>query len=73
LNTGFGSPTVAISPSALEELMVTAGVEDLDDLAGSFFAYMGKLKRGQSGRRFFFADSAANLAVRLFDEDEEIN
>ncbi|MFG6475080.1 hypothetical protein ACFXP7_01690 [Microbacterium sp. P06] len=73
LNTGYGSPTIIVEPDEVEGLLDTAGVDELEDLAGSFFAFMGRLRVGPSGRRFLFLDDLGWFAARPFSEDEQLN
>jgi hypothetical protein len=73
LNTGWGSPTIVIDEDELATLLERSGLENFDDLSGSFFAFMGKL-RGPTGKQYFFVNRDVDwLAVRLYAEDEALN
>ncbi|MFD5215279.1 hypothetical protein [Microbacterium sp. NPDC058345] len=48
LNTGRGSPTIVIEEDELVTLLERSGLEELEDLSGSFFAIMGKLRHGRT-------------------------
>jgi hypothetical protein len=73
LNTGWGSPTIVVEQEALESLLERSGLEDLEDLSGSFFAFMGRLREAAGHRRFFFIDDVDWLAIRPFSDDVSIN
>ena len=74
LNTGRGSPTIVIEADELQAVLARNGLGDLEDLAGSYFAFMGRLRRNAAGREFFFVNEDIDwLAVRPFVEDAEIN
>lgn len=74
LNTGRGSPTIVIEEDELATLLERSGLEELEDLSGSFFAIMGKLRHGPNGRQYFFVNEDVDwIAVRPFVEDEALN
>jgi hypothetical protein len=74
LNTGWGSPTLVVNAAELETLLNRAGLSELEDLSGAFFAFMGRLREGQSGKQFFFVNQDVDwLAVRAFSEDQDLN
>lgn len=74
LNTGRGSPTVVIEEEELQSVLERGSLGDLEDLAGSYFAFMGRLRRNESGREFLFVNQDTDwLAIRPFSADEEIN
>jgi hypothetical protein len=74
LNTGRGSPTIVIEEDELATLLERSGLDDLDDLSGSFFAIMGKLRHGPNGRQYFFVNEDVDwMAVRPFVDDEALN
>lgn len=74
LNTGWGSPTLVVrDDDELERLLVQAGVEELEDLSGSFFAFMGRLRLAASMKEYLFVEDLEWLALRTFAEDEGTN
>lgn len=74
LNTGRGSPTIVIEKNELQTVLARAGLSDLEDLAGSYFAFMGRLRCKDTGREFLFVNQDIDwLAVRPFVEDAGIN
>lgn len=74
LNTGIGSPSIVIEEDELATLLERSGIKELEDLSGSFFAIMGKLRRGQGGRQYFFVNDAVDwMAIRPFVDDEALN
>lgn len=74
LNTGRGTPTIVIEEEELKRLLDRARLAELDDLEGSYFAFMGRLRRQESGREYLFVDHDADwLAVRPHSQDEEVN
>ncbi|MDQ0615305.1 hypothetical protein QF046_002946 [Microbacterium sp. W4I4] len=74
LNTGWRSPTIVIGEDELTTLLERAGLEDLDDLSGAFFAFMGKLRQAASGKQYFFINQNVDwVAVRPFVDDEDLN
>ena len=74
LNTGRGSPTIVIEEEELATLLERSGLDNLDDLSGSFFAIMGKLRHGPNGRQYFFVNEDVDwMAVRPFVDDEALN
>ncbi|MFT4221169.1 MAG: hypothetical protein QM611_11740 [Microbacterium sp.] len=74
LNTGRGSPTIVIEEDELQAVLARSGLTDLEDLTGSYFAFMGRLRRQDSGREFLFVNQNVDwLAIRPFAEDVAIN
>lgn len=74
LNTGSrGSPTVVIEQLQLEDLLERKGLTDLDDLSGSYFAMMDRVRRAGSGGRYLFANDLAWFALRPYGDDEAVN
>jgi hypothetical protein len=74
LNTGRGSPTLVIEGEELQSVLTRSGLADLEDLAGSYFAFMGRLRQNAAGRDFLFVNDDIDwLAIRPFVEDAEIN
>lgn len=74
LNTGRGSPTIVIEEDELATLLERSGLDELEDLSGSFFAIMGKLREGPGGRHYFFVNEDVDwMAIRPFDDDEALN
>ncbi|GAA5032567.1 hypothetical protein ACFQRL_04350 [Microbacterium fluvii] len=51
LNTGWGSPTIVINAEELAAVLERSGLEELDDLSGSFFAIMGRLRETANGKQ----------------------
>lgn len=71
LNTGYRrTPTVVIEQDELEMLLEDIGLEDVEDLSGGYFAVLGRLRQGQSGKLLLFADDLEWFAFRPFDADE---
>lgn len=74
LNTGRGSPTIVIEEDQLQSLLVRDGLTELEDLAGSYFAFIGRLRHNAAGQEFLFINDDLDwLAIRPFVEDAEIN
>lgn len=74
LNTGWGSPTIVINADELATLMERSGLEELDDLSGSFFAVVGRLRETPNGKQYLFVNDDVDwMAVRPFAEDEALN
>lgn len=74
LNTGRGSPTIVIEEDELQAVLTRSGLAEIEDLAGSYFAFMGRLRRNPAGREFFFINEDIDwLAIRTFVEDAGIN
>jgi hypothetical protein len=74
LNTGRGSPTIVIEEDELALLLQRAGLEDLDDLSGAFFAVMGRLRVPATGKQYFFVNNNVDwITVRPFADDEALN
>lgn len=74
LNTGWDSPTIVVEKDELTTLLERAGLAELDDLSGAFFAFMGKLRVGVNGKPYFFVNKAIDwVAVRPFSSDDALN
>ena len=74
LNTGWGSPTIVIDEHDLATLLERSGLEELDELSGSFFAVMGRLRDTSNGKRYLFINEDVYwMAVRPFSDDENLN
>lgn len=74
LNTGRFTPTVVIEEDELQTLLTRAGLERLEDLEGSYFAFMGRLRRNPAGKEFFFVNEDIDwITVRPFSADADIN
>lgn len=74
LNTGRFTPTVVVEEEGLQTLLARAGLERLEDLEGSYFAFMGRLRRNPAGREFLFINDDIDwIAVRPFGVDADIN
>ncbi len=74
LNTGWGSPTIVINAEELATVLERSGLEELDDLSGSFFAIMGRLRETANGKQYFFVNEDVDwMAVRPFVQDETLN
>ena len=74
LNTGSRlTPSLVIEEDDLLSLLDRKGMSDLEDLSGSYFAIMGRLRQGPSGKRLLWVDDLDWFGVRPYDEDEHIN
>lgn len=74
LNTGRFTPTVVIEEDELSVLLARAGLARLEDLEGSYFAFMGRLRRNAAGKEFLFVNEDIDwITVRPFSEDEDLN
>jgi hypothetical protein len=74
LNTGSRlSPSVSIGPTDLHGLMEAKGLDDIDDLSGSYFAVVGHLRSGPSGKLLLFVNDLEWFAVRSYAEDADLN
>lgn len=73
LNTGWGSPTLVIEEQELEALLARHRMDELDDLSGSFFAFMGRLRHSGQGKPLLFIEDIDWLAVRPFSDDHALN
>ena len=74
LNTGSrSSPTLVIEEEELEALLAAKGLDDLEDLSGSFFAVVGPLRKSAGGKLLLFADDLEWLAIRPYTEDDALN
>lgn len=74
LNTGTRrAPTVRVGADELESLLELHGLDDVEELSGSFFAYWGHLRQGPSGKLLVFADDVQWFAIRRHAEDEELS
>jgi hypothetical protein len=74
LNTGMReTPTIMASPELLVTLLKSKGLDDMEDLSGAVFVFLGKLRQGPSGKLLLFPDDLEWFGVRLFDDDVEIN
>ena len=74
LNTGSrGTLTVVLKKPNLEALLAAKGLDDVEDLSASYFAYIGPLRPGPFGGPLLFADELDWLAIRPFDQDPEHN
>ncbi|GAA0994008.1 hypothetical protein [Subtercola frigoramans] len=74
LNTGRGSPTIVIrDDDDLEALLEMVGHSELEDLTGSFFAYMGKLRNAPDGAQYLFVNDLEWFAVRTYSDDADLN
>lgn len=74
LNTGSQlSPTVVIEQDNLDILLQSKQLEDIDDLSGSFFAFMGWLRKSPSGKRLLFVNDIEWFALRPHEEDAGLN
>lgn len=74
LNTGWGSPTIVINQDELVTLLQRSGMEELDDLSGSFFAVMGRLRETANGKQYLFINEDVDwMAIRPFVDDEALN
>lgn len=74
LNTGWGSPTIVIDEEPLRILLERGNLNELEDLSGSFFAFMGRLRRTEAGKQFLFVNDDIDwLAIRPFAVDTDLN
>jgi len=74
LNTGRRiSPSISIGQADLNALLQAKGLEDVDDLSGSYFAFLGPLRSGPTGKLLLFVNDLEWFAVRPHSEDSEVN
>jgi hypothetical protein len=71
LNTGSRSlPTVKLDEVLLADVLEDKDIDDIDDLSGAAFAFLGYLRRSAAGKLLLFPEDPEWFVIRLFDEDE---